>query len=69
MNKGLLSVAEALAVLLEQARPVAGIEEVATLECTGRVLARAQRSAGMQPTARRCSDFSAASFRRKACSS
>ena len=44
MNKGLLSVDEALAVLLEQARPVAGIEEVPTLESTGRVLARAQRS-------------------------
>ncbi|TAK82179.1 MAG: molybdopterin molybdenumtransferase MoeA [Betaproteobacteria bacterium] len=45
MNKGLLSVDEALAQLLAGARPVAEIEEVPTLEATGRVLARAQRSA------------------------
>ncbi len=44
MNKGLLSVDEALAVLLAGARPVAEIEELATLEASGRVLARAQRS-------------------------
>ncbi len=44
MNKGLLSVDEALAVLLAGARPVAEIEQVPTLEATGRVLARAQRS-------------------------
>ena len=44
MNQGLLSVDEALAQLLSHARPVAGIEEVATLEATQRVLARAQRS-------------------------
>ena len=44
MNKGLLSVDEALAVLLAGASPVAEIEQVPTLEATGRVLARAQRS-------------------------
>jgi molybdopterin molybdotransferase len=44
MNKGLLSVDEALKVLLAEARPVAEVEEVPTLEATGRVLARAQRS-------------------------
>ncbi len=44
MNKGLLSVDEALAQMLADARPVADIEEVSTLEATGRVLARAQRS-------------------------
>ena len=44
MNKGLLTVDEALEVLLAGARPVAQIEEVPTLEATGRVLARAQRS-------------------------
>src|SRR5438067_6112674 len=44
MNKGLLSVDEALAQMLARARPVAEVEEVATLEATGRVLARAQRS-------------------------
>src|SRR4051812_1440769 len=44
MNQGLLSVDEALAQMLARARPVADIEEVATLEATGRVLARAQRS-------------------------
>ncbi len=45
MNKGLLGVDEALAQLLSGARPVADIEEVPSLEATGRVLARAQRSA------------------------
>jgi molybdopterin molybdotransferase len=44
MNKGLLSVDEALATLLAQARAVADVEEVPTLEATGRVLARPQRS-------------------------
>ncbi len=44
MSKGLLSVDEALEVLLAGARPVAEVEEVATLEATGRVLARAQVS-------------------------
>ena len=44
MNKGLLSVDEALEVLLAGARPVAEVEEVATLEATGRVLAHAQAS-------------------------
>ena len=44
MNKGLLSVDEALEVLLAGARPVAEVEEVPTLEATGRVLARAQSS-------------------------
>lgn len=44
MNKGLLSVDEALAVLLAGARPVAEIEELATLDASGRVLARAQSS-------------------------
>ena len=45
MNKGLLSVDEALARLLAGAKPVAESEEVPTLEATGRVLGRAQRSA------------------------
>src|SRR6059058_4844053 len=44
MNKALLSVDEALAQMLARAKPVADIEEVPTLEATGRVLARAQRS-------------------------
>jgi molybdopterin molybdotransferase len=44
MNKGLLSVDEALEVLLAGARPVAAIEDVPTLEAAGRVLARAQAS-------------------------
>jgi molybdopterin molybdotransferase len=44
VNQGLLSVDEALARLLAEARPVADIEEVPTLEATNRVLARAQRS-------------------------
>ena len=44
MNKGLLSVDEALAQLLLRATPVSGIEEVPTLEASGRILARAQRS-------------------------
>ena len=44
MNKGLLSVDEALAQMLAGAHPVGDVEEVPTLEATGRVLARAQRS-------------------------
>jgi molybdopterin molybdotransferase len=46
MNKGsgLLSVDEALEVLLASARPVAEVEEVATMQAAGRVLARAQTS-------------------------
>jgi molybdopterin molybdotransferase len=44
MNKGSMSVDEALAVLLGQGRPVSEVEEVPTLEATNRVLARAQRS-------------------------
>jgi molybdopterin molybdotransferase len=44
MNKGLLSVDEALEVLLAGARPVTEVEDVPTLEATGRVLARAQAS-------------------------
>jgi len=44
MNKGLLSVDDALKLLLSEARPVAETEELATLEAAGRVLARAQRS-------------------------
>jgi molybdopterin molybdotransferase len=44
MNKGLLSVDEALAQMLAGARPVSDVEEIPTLEATGRVLARPQRS-------------------------
>jgi molybdopterin molybdotransferase len=44
MSNGLLSVDDALAQLLAQARPLADIEEVPTLEATNRILARAQRS-------------------------
>lgn len=44
MNKGLLSVDEALEVMLAGAQPVAGIEEVPTLEAANRILARAQVS-------------------------
>lgn len=44
MSKGLLSVDAALELLLAGAHPVEAIEEVPTLEATGRVLARAQRS-------------------------
>ena len=43
-GKGLLSVDEALEILLAGARPVTEIEQVPTLEATGRVLARAQAS-------------------------
>ena len=44
MNQDLLSVDEALQLLLSKARSVVDIEEVPTLEATNRVLARAQRS-------------------------
>ena len=44
MSQGLLSVDDALARLMAEARPVAEIEDVPTLEATNRVLARAQRS-------------------------
>ena len=44
MNQGLLSVDDALARLLAEARPVADVEEVPSLEATNRILARAQRS-------------------------
>jgi molybdopterin molybdotransferase len=44
MNKGLLSVDEALAQLLAGAKAVAEVEEVPTLEATHRILARPQRS-------------------------
>jgi molybdopterin molybdotransferase len=44
MNKGLLSVDEALEQMLAGARAVSDIEEISTLEAAGRVLARPQRS-------------------------
>ena len=44
MNKGLLSVDEALSTLLAGARPVAEVEQVPTMEAVNRVLARAQSS-------------------------
>jgi len=44
MNQGLLSVDDALQLLLSKARAVVDIQEVPTLEATNRVLARAQRS-------------------------
>lgn len=44
MNQGLLSVDEALERLLAEAKPVADVEDVSTLEATNRILARAQRS-------------------------
>ncbi len=44
MNQGLLSVDDALARLLAEAKPVAEVEAVPTLEATNRILARAQRS-------------------------
>ena len=44
MNQGLLSVDDALAQMLARAKPLADVEDVPTLEATGRVLARAQRS-------------------------
>jgi molybdopterin molybdotransferase len=45
VNPGLLSVDEALAQLLAGATAVSGVEQVPTLQATGRVLARAQTSA------------------------
>ena len=44
MNQSMLTVDEALAFLLQGARPVAGTEQVATLAAAGRVLAEAQHS-------------------------
>ena len=44
MNQGMLSVDEALAQLLGGASPLADIEDVSTLNATGRVLAKPQRS-------------------------
>ncbi len=44
MNRGMLSVDEALATLLAGARPVAEVEQVPTMEAVDRVLARAQSS-------------------------
>ena len=44
MNKGMLSVDEALEVLLAGARPVAEVEQVRTIEACGRVLAAPQFS-------------------------
>jgi molybdopterin molybdotransferase len=44
VNKGLLSVDEALAQLLAGAVPVSAVEEVPALEASGRILARSQRS-------------------------
>lgn len=44
MNKGLLSVDEALETLLAGANPVSEIEQVPTMAAVGRVLARAQTS-------------------------
>jgi molybdopterin molybdotransferase len=44
MNKGLLSVDDALEQMLARAAPLAEVEDVAALGATGRVLARAQRS-------------------------
>ena len=44
MNQGLLSVDDALAQLLAQAKPVTGVEEVPALDATNRILALAQRS-------------------------
>ena len=45
MNKGLLSVDEALETLLAGARPVAEVEQVPTMEAVGRILAQQQTSA------------------------
>jgi molybdopterin molybdotransferase len=44
MNRGLLSVDEALAQLLAGAKPVTEVEQVPTMDAAGRVLARAQTS-------------------------
>jgi molybdopterin molybdotransferase len=50
MKPGVLSVDEALAALLEGARPVVETETLATLAATGRVLAAAQYSALTVPS-------------------
>jgi molybdopterin molybdotransferase len=44
VNQGLLSVDDALARLLAEAKPVAEVEDVPTLKATNRILARPQRS-------------------------
>src|SRR5947207_7603677 len=44
MNKNLLSVDEALEILLSHSKVVSELEEIPTREATSRVLARAQRS-------------------------
>src|SRR6266508_328512 len=44
MNKNLLSVDEALEILLSHSKVVSELEEIPTLEATKRVLARPQRS-------------------------
>ena len=44
MNKGMLSVDEALAQLLAGAQPLTQVEQVPTMEAAGRVLAKAQTS-------------------------
>ena len=49
MNKGMLSVDEALEVLLAGAKPVAEIEQVPALEASGRVLARSLASTMTRP--------------------
>jgi len=50
MKPGMLSVDEALAFLLEGARPVAETEKIPTLAATGRVLAQAQQSTFSVPS-------------------
>ncbi|MBL8489352.1 MAG: molybdopterin molybdenumtransferase MoeA, partial [Rhodocyclaceae bacterium] len=72
MNKGMLSFDEALAHLLAAAAPVAGTEDVDTLDALGRVLAAGQTSALMVPPhdnsfmdgyAVRCADLPSAGTR------
>ena len=72
MNKGLLSVEEALERLLAGARPVDEVEEVATLKAIGRVLAEPLQSgmdvppmdnSGMDGYAVRVADIPAAGTR------
>jgi molybdopterin molybdotransferase len=50
MNQGMLSVEEALAILLAGAKPVADTEQVATLAAGGRVLAQTQYSSFNVPS-------------------
>ncbi len=50
-RKPMLAVREALALLLAAARPVVAVEQVATLEANGRVLARPQRASMNVPCA------------------